>query len=41
MTDSASRVPSGWEDILAAGERILWHGRPDSRIAWMDLLSMR
>lgn len=41
MTESAAQVPAGWEDILSPGETILWQGRPDSRIAWGDLLGMR
>ena len=41
MTDSAAQAPAGWDDILAPGETILWQGRPDSRVAWSDLLSMR
>ena len=41
MTGSAAQAPDGWEDILSPGETILWHGRPDSRIAWKGLLSLR
>ena len=41
MTGSAAQASNGWEDILSPGETILWYGRPDSRIAWGDILSMR
>ena len=41
MMGSAAQAPEGWEDILSPGETILWQGRPDSGVAWSDLLSMR
>jgi hypothetical protein len=41
MSESATPVEAGWEEIMASGETILWQGRPDGRIAWRDILSMR
>ncbi len=41
MTKSAAKAEAGWEDILSPGETILWQGRPDSRMAWSDVLSWR
>jgi len=27
-------IPTGWEDILDKGEKILWQGRPDGTVRW-------
>ncbi len=37
----AEPVPPGWEGLLEPGERILWQGRPDSRLVWADLLQVQ
>ena len=34
-------APSGWDDILAPGERILWQGRAEPRLDWPLLLHKR
>lgn len=36
MTDDA-----GWRDLLADGERLLWHDRPAGNIALADFLTSR
>lgn len=41
MTDSAAQAPASLEELLPPGETILWRGRPDGRVAWSDMLSMR
>lgn len=37
----AEPVPAGWEGILEPGERILWQGRPDTRVEWGDVISFQ
>ncbi|MCV6595539.1 MAG: aspartate carbamoyltransferase catalytic subunit, partial [Mangrovicoccus sp.] len=37
MGQAAARDPStGWEGILQPGEKLLWQGQPDRRIAWEE-----
>lgn len=30
---------SGWDGILAKGERILWQGQPEKGVVWHDMIS--
>jgi hypothetical protein len=35
-----AQVLPWWEEILPPGETVLWQGRPDTGVAWSDILSM-